>query len=76
MREAAQDEKLTAKQDRAFCEWRDLARFAAETKTVADAIASGKAFAKFHYLFVEAGFRPPSDTIVRFPRQADFGGAA
>ncbi|MER9459699.1 hypothetical protein NKI80_07315 [Mesorhizobium sp. M0387] len=75
MREAAQNEKLTAAQDRAFCEWRDLAQIAAETKTVDAAIASGKAFARFHYLFIENTLRP-SDKIIPLHRPSGFGGAA
>ncbi|MER8979275.1 hypothetical protein [Mesorhizobium sp. M0870] len=70
----AQAEQLNAEQERAFSEWRDLATRAAETKTVDDAIASGKAFARFHFLFVENTYRP-SDKVVPFRRPSD-GGAA
>ncbi|MER8938709.1 hypothetical protein NKH82_04275 [Mesorhizobium sp. M0915] len=43
---------MSAEQEHAWQEWRDLALRAAETKTVDDCIASGKAFARFHYLFL------------------------
>ncbi|RWX68026.1 hypothetical protein EN780_10480 [Mesorhizobium sp. M4B.F.Ca.ET.089.01.1.1] len=45
---------LTTEQEGAFDEWRKLATRAAETKAPADAAASGKAFARFHYLFTES----------------------
>lgn len=62
---------LSSEQDRAWRDWQQFAKRAAETMTVADAIASGKAFAKFHYLFVE-----PRQTaaVLHFP--AKTGGAA
>ncbi|TIO14903.1 MAG: hypothetical protein E5X86_22540 [Mesorhizobium sp.] len=67
---------MSAEQERAWLEWRDLALRAAETKTIADATASGKAFARFHYLFVENSYRP-SEKVVPFARpSADIGGAA
>jgi hypothetical protein len=71
----AQPEHMNAEQERAFLEWRDLATRAAETKTIDDAIASGKAFARFHFLFVENTYRP-SDKVVPFRRASDLGGAA
>ncbi|AZO47087.1 MAG: hypothetical protein EOS54_04365 [Mesorhizobium sp.] len=49
---------ITGEQQRAFDDWRELATRAAETKALADAVASGKAFVKFHYLFIEVDFRP------------------
>ncbi|RWN31772.1 hypothetical protein [Mesorhizobium sp.] len=45
-------DKMSAEQERAWLEWRDLATRAAETKAIDDCIASGKAFARFHYLFL------------------------
>lgn len=48
---------ITSEQEAAFNEWRTLAARAAETKALSDAIASGKAFARFHYLFVEREVR-------------------
>ncbi|MER9079938.1 hypothetical protein [Mesorhizobium sp. M0895] len=67
---------MSAEQERAWQDWRDLALRAAETKTVDDCIASGKAFARFHYLFVEVDFRPSTDKIAPFARQSNLGGAA
>lgn len=69
-------DNLDQEQDRAWREWRDLALRAAETKTVDDAIASGKAFARFHYLFIERSYRP-SEKVVPFARPPfDIGSAA
>lgn len=61
---------LDQEQDRAWREWRDLALRAADTKTVDDCIASGKAFARFHYLFIENTNRP-SEKVIPFPLRAD-----
>jgi hypothetical protein len=53
-------------QDAAFYQWRALRDRALETGDKADAHAAGKAFAKFHYLFVESTYRP-SDKVIPFP---------
>lgn len=54
---------LNSEQEVAFDEWRALAARAAETKDFEDAIASGKAFARFHYLFVERDLRTSLSAI-------------
>lgn len=59
---------LSIEQDRAWRHWQQLAKRAAETMTVDDAIASGKAFAKFHYLFVEPR---QMGAILQFPTKTD-----
>ncbi|TIP49663.1 MAG: hypothetical protein E5X77_10160 [Mesorhizobium sp.] len=64
---------LTVEQERAFNEWRILAARAAETKDLADAAASGRAFGRFHFLFVEEGLRPSPGKLLPFRRP---GGSA
>lgn len=56
----------TAAQEAAFHEWRVLRERAIETGDRDDALASAKAFADFHYLFIETTMRP-SDKVVPFP---------
>ena len=69
------DDAMNTEQERAFYEWRDLRNKAMETGDKADAHAAGKAFARFHYTFVESTFRP-SRRIIPFPRRfPGFGGA-
>lgn len=67
---------LDQEQESAFFEWRDLREKAQESGDIADATASGKAFARFHYLFIENTYRP-SEKVVPFARPPfDIGGAA
>lgn len=67
---------MNADQLRAYQEWLRLRGIAEETKTVEDCIASGKAFANFHYLFVEDLLRP-SGQVIPLPRgNGGLGGAA
>lgn len=69
------NEDVDKEQERAFFEWCALRERALETGVFTDAIASGKAFGRFHYLFVENSYRP-SEKVVPFTRQlADIGGA-
>jgi len=73
---SAIDDAMNTEQHAAYREWVRLRNIAEQTKTVDDCIASGKAFASFHYLFVENTFRP-SSKVIPFPRRyPDFGGAA
>ncbi|RWK79659.1 MAG: hypothetical protein EOR51_12180 [Mesorhizobium sp.] len=70
------DDDMNAEQERAFIEWRDLRNKAEATGDMADAHAAGKAFARFHCLFVENSYRP-SEKVVPFARpRFDIGGAA
>ncbi|RUW72014.1 hypothetical protein EN858_17615 [Mesorhizobium sp. M4B.F.Ca.ET.215.01.1.1] len=48
------NDDVTVEQERAFDDWCELATRAAETKALVDAVASGRAFARFHYLFIES----------------------
>lgn len=67
---------MSTEQDAAYREWVRLRNIAEQTKTIDDCIASGKAFARFHYAFVESSFQP-SSKVIPFPRRyPDFGGAA
>lgn len=66
---------LDQEQESAFFEWRDLREKALESGDIADATASGKAFARFHYLFVENSYRP-SEKVIPFQRPLAEGGAA
>ena len=56
------DDQMTAEQERAFLEWRDLRNRAERSGDMTDAHAAGKAFATFFYTYVANTYRPTRST--------------